>query len=727
MLEFLLAAAADALGGLAGNGAFALYERHQQNEGSSPTTQHLSGRVEDLRGRLRLSMTAAGLRDDEVVGLSTFLGEAEGRLIARYVAYDVIARRDSDMTPILIAQATALIHLAPATRSLDAAHVAPALIASLRIAIGAMYADLSTKDREARLRLIEIANRERQANPNLRLDEAQRELWDLSQYDPATLLAHLRTYAKGVSDRYNLIAIPSLYEERRLPVGEVFVEPVVNHDALPPLGRDFDRATVLSRCLGVAPRLVVLGEPGGGKSTLLGTTVRHLALAFLRDEATGLPIVVSLARYWRDRQGDSSLNILSFIARAVSADYHIDIDVSALRYLLATGRTVLFLDGLDEILSVPQRARVRDEIEGLVRRYRGSSFVVASREVGYLEAPLAQSDFDSVHIGPFDVPRIHRFALQFFRAHPVDEAPDTLANRFMVDTERISTVRANPLMLGLLCILYESGRTIPDNRSELYRNCAEMLFSRWDARRGIEYVVRDADTAEDAVGSIAAEIFESGADEVAESWLRESLSRFYLRERSDSARAADAFASTVLDLWRGRKWLLVEAGHRGGEAHFRFSHRTFLEYFAAQQVSYTSASVDELWPKLRKYVVARSATVYCQLVADLFSRKTRGVGDELVQRLYREAEASSGRLRWNIVTFLSEMLPGVRALVETKGEACGLIAEAIVELVPLSNSYPHYLTFDVYESVFSRTSGEVEIDWDNFTEEGPDAFDGSRG
>jgi predicted NACHT family NTPase len=40
-------------------------------------------------------------------------------------------------------------------------------------------------------------------------------------------------------------------------------------------------------------------------------------------------------------------------------------------------------------------------------------------------------------------------------------------------------------MLSLLCILYRGQGSLPRHRSEVYEQCAMLMFRRWDARRRI--------------------------------------------------------------------------------------------------------------------------------------------------------------------------------------------------------------------------------------------------
>ena len=133
------------------------------------------------------------------------------------------------------------------------------------------------------------------------------------------------------------------------------------------------------------PRLVVLGDPGSGKTTLL----RYLALIFARDLAEGgelmreklglgesgwLPVLLPLRQigtFLRDRP-DDGINghalLLAFLRQAL-ANERIALPDDFFDSWLTEGRTVLLLDGLDEVADVDLRRRVARLVESLTQAY----------------------------------------------------------------------------------------------------------------------------------------------------------------------------------------------------------------------------------------------------------------------------------------------------------------------------------------------------------------------
>ena len=50
----------------------------------------------------------------------------------------------------------------------------------------------------------------------------------------------------------------------------------------------------------------------------------------------------------------------------------------------------------------------------------------------------------------------------------------------------IQELATNPLLLTLLCLMFEESADFPSNRSELYKEGLNVLLRKWDAKRSIE-------------------------------------------------------------------------------------------------------------------------------------------------------------------------------------------------------------------------------------------------
>ncbi len=58
--------------------------------------------------------------------------------------------------------------------------------------------------------------------------------------------------------------------------------------------------------------------------------------------------------------------------------------------------------------------------------------------------------------------------------------------RKVEDNRPIQELATNPLLLTLLCLVFDEFGDFPTNRSELYREGLDVLLKKWDAKRNIE-------------------------------------------------------------------------------------------------------------------------------------------------------------------------------------------------------------------------------------------------
>lgn len=142
--------------------------------------------------------------------------------------------------------------------------------------------------------------------------------------------------------------------------------------------------------------VVILGDPGAGKSTIL----KFLALTIAEGKGLdrfglsqgSLPILVPVAAYAAALKAGSQQAVEDFLADYYQRVRGVSLDLQYLfKEAIGQGRAVILLDGLDEITDLDQRMFVVRRVEDFFNWHRdtGNRFVITSRLVGYKETPLS--------------------------------------------------------------------------------------------------------------------------------------------------------------------------------------------------------------------------------------------------------------------------------------------------------------------------------------------------
>jgi predicted NACHT family NTPase len=160
-------------------------------------------------------------------------------------------------------------------------------------------------------------------------------------------------------------------------------------------------------------RTVVLGNPGGGKSTLTNKICYDFSKASNEDPSRVTPIPVILREYGSEKKAHN-YSIVDFIEATAADKYQITPPPGAVEYLLLNGRAAVIFDGLDELLETAYRQEIRDDIESFCNRFPSAPVVVTSREVGYEQAPLSGDKFETYRLAPFNEEQVSEYVRKWF-------------------------------------------------------------------------------------------------------------------------------------------------------------------------------------------------------------------------------------------------------------------------------------------------------------------------
>ena len=213
-----------------------------------------------------------------------------------------------------------------------------------------------------------------------------------------------------------------------------------------------------------------------------------------------------------------------------------------------------------------------------------------------------------------------------------------------------------------MCILYRGEGSLPRNRAEIYGQCANLLFRRWDARRRIHQDLRAGHLLEPALRHLAWWLFtrDNVQSAVTERELVTATTEFlHVRgfESEDTARDA---AREFVTFCASRMWVFSEAGTTAtGESLYSFTHRTFLEFFAAAQLAYDSDTPEMLARALAPHVARGEWEIVAELAVQIKDGSSRDGAQRIYAELLGERRRRSVEGRSNILQFMARALRSV--------------------------------------------------------------------
>ncbi len=519
-------------------------------------------------------------------------------------------------------------------------------------------------------------------------------------------------YRSQTANRLGSITPPSFDAVRVVPIDELYVTPtlLVQHD----LSNEPYSIPSLSDFVKRLHRSVVLGSPGGGKSTLARKLCHDIALDRLHGELipTGtLPVLIVLRDYGAAKR-ERAVSVRDFVEERAHADFQLDVPEGAMEYLLRGGRVVMVFDGLDELLDTSYRKDVTADIESFASLYPVTPILVTSRRVGYPEAPLAPARFSTTTLGDFKPPQVEEYARKWFAINPSEtlRPVESEVSEFLADSGEVGDLRSNPLMLALMCNLYRGAGYIPRNRPEVYRKCAVMLFERWDRGRRIQVQLDFERHLRPALQHLAHWIYsqpdlQSG---VSERVLVQEAACFLQRKRFPDEDDARAEAGRFVEFCRGRAWVFTDTGTTAsGERLYEFTHRTFLEFFTAEHLVRTCRTPQALAAELLPHIALAEWDIVAQLAFQLQDDNLDGAVDELLAALLTAAAGPHAEGRHQLLDF------GVRSMAFLVPEPATLIN---LTKVVVSQVFEQYDSADDPEVDSEQTLETLaKVNWENRT------------
>ena len=453
---------------------------------------------------------------------------------------------------------------------------------------------------------------------------------------------------------YGSIEPPDFSRRRKVPIADLYVPPDITVPGAPPNPDDTPRTVAFDQLVAAIDRTVLLGDPGGGKST----ASQVIAHRWASDPAAHVPFLVVLRDF---APTDSpARSVVEHIEDRLKAFHQCPPPPGAVERLLLSGDAAVIFDGLDELIDTASRLEVTRTIEQFCAQYPLAPVLVTSRLVGYDEAGLDERQFRRYTIAGFDERRARDYVRRWFAqdADVPDGYAEQLADAFMKESDTVADLRSSPLMLSYMCVLYRGAGTLPRDRPAVYEQCTRLLLDTWDARRRIKVDLRARNHIEPALRDIAYWLFTQGGDpEVTEQELIAHTTDYLHQNAFERRVDAYAAAQEFIVFCRGRAWILSDAGTTVHGGHlYRFTHRTFLEYLAAYHLAGLSDTPERLARRLVPRVARAEWEVVAQLAVQIKSRAQARGAERIYTALLGEKRRRSVAGRANVLRFLARCL-----------------------------------------------------------------------
>jgi hypothetical protein len=264
------------------------------------------------------------------------------------------------------------------------------------------------------------------------------------------------------------------------------------------------RTQRVDKILSDKPRVLLRGQAGAGKSTLIQWLAVSSAFGSFTDELAELnfrvPFVLRMRKM--SRQGVLQPRPAQFLAVDDNLRADSQPDGWADR-VLRSGRALLLVDGMDEV-SATERDEAHEWLERLLALYPQTRTLVTARPAAVPVGWLEHLEFEELSLRPMSaqdrrlfIERWHNAALVISSSasgsleaererHELMALQESLLRSLEVSPD-LSALTDSPLLCAMICALHrEWDGSLPKRRMDVYRAALSMLLVRRDQQRRVK-------------------------------------------------------------------------------------------------------------------------------------------------------------------------------------------------------------------------------------------------
>ncbi|MGK7881959.1 MAG: HEAT repeat domain-containing protein [Crocosphaera sp.] len=345
--------------------------------------------------------------------------------------------------------------------------------------------------------------------------------------------------------------------------------------------------------------IIVLADPGMGKSTLLRMEVCHKVEQSLQElnkgnslENISIPLFIRLSSL----ADEEDLSIYDAILKLVKETYsrllkHQDNETISIflneliEQKLKKGQCLLLLDALDEVSDFQEkRNKLIQKLDDFVNNLP-CPIIVTSRIVGY--GRILTNKGKEMEIVPFTQQQTEDY-INTWVNNAKDHVKDSSINapnliKAVKERPQLSGLAQNPLLLSLICSLYQEDKLkFPAKRGQIYEQAVNYMLTKWcidnDRKASNE---AEIETKQEILMTLAYQFSKKGTEVFSLRELKKKI-KDYLRQ--DNATDLDNTSNHLITELSDKDGILKKLNP--DKSDYLFLHRTFQEYFTALYLKY---------------------------------------------------------------------------------------------------------------------------------------------
>ena len=377
--------------------------------------------------------------------------------------------------------------------------------------------------------------------------------------------------------------------------------------------------------------LVLLGEPGSGKSTFVNFVALCLAGDVLGRHDANAAILTSPLPTDDGERGETPqpwahgrLFPVKLVLRDVAAsafrastktgsgadfwaylehllrEWQLSEFRAEFETILLNEPTLICFDGLDEVPEAEhRREQMLDMIRACRHAYPNARILVTCRTYAYQQQKWQLADFTDTLLAPFSNGQIAWF-IEHWYAHDAGRdmrqeqakgrAAQLKAAIFDRNRPQLLDFAQRPLLLTIMTILHAHGGNLPEDRGDLYRDATDVLLERWEQKKRVigddgvtklepmrltEVLNIGKKTLLKTLGQLAYEAH--AAQPAAQKGTADISGKRLIEALMESSSDDDLQPNLLKRHLSDRAGLLIERGVN----IYSFPHRSFQEYLAA--------------------------------------------------------------------------------------------------------------------------------------------------